>query len=289
MRFKEGALGVVVVMVSVALALVGSWALSTDVNDVTVTGYDYVAEITGLFDADQAPEYIEYSPSTNYTGYYTTDPQYFGGVDYVQSTKANQYRLNLAPTATYSDDQYDLSAFDSAATTTFNIRLYVGNGIASKIGTPYSMTLSDLTTAMGYDSYDELIIKNTSAVDWTDQYGQGQWMTFVPDSWIGANPNSSTFADFRMPGNTDIPTGSYQGWTYKTPVLACKYDISTNMVTLYYDIGMNNQAGIFSPTDVWVAWGLDNWTYELDSEVSIDASDYPDVTYMDPTKGVSVE
>ncbi len=293
LNFSSGMLGVTVVVVALAFALLGSWALSTEVSEVDVVTYNPVTDITPLFGSDKAPDYIEYNPSTNYTGYYTEDSiigetKYFDGVDYDASSRPNQYRLNLEPISSTSDDDYDLSVYDSSASSSFSVRLFVANGLAFRIGTPYSMLLSDLTTSMGFENFDELTIRNTSSVDWTTDYGAGQWVTFIPKSWIGINPYSSTYADLRMPGNTDASTGSYADWTWNTPIMACKYDITNGTVVLYTDTDMLNQAGIFTPSEVYVAWGLEGMTYELATTTGVEAADYPDATYMDPSKGVEL-
>ena len=48
--------------------IVGGYLLSIEVTDEEVTKYSYVADLNGLFDSEPAPAYIEYNPSTNYTG-----------------------------------------------------------------------------------------------------------------------------------------------------------------------------------------------------------------------------
>ena len=71
MAYKAGVLGVAILMVAIVGTLMGSWVMSMDVEEEQVIKYDPLADIVGLFDSEQTPTFTEYSPSTNYTGYYT--------------------------------------------------------------------------------------------------------------------------------------------------------------------------------------------------------------------------
>ena len=99
-------------MLALMGTILGAWIMSMDVNETTVTKYNPLAEITGEFDKEQTPDFVEYNPSTNYTGYYTPDSvvgdnKYFDGVEYKESAP-NNYRLNLQP-ITDSSATYTLS------------------------------------------------------------------------------------------------------------------------------------------------------------------------------------
>ena len=85
MHFDTGKFGAVVIV----LALIGTIVLGycTDVTKVegVRTDYDYITDITGLFETEQVPEYIEYNPNSNYVGY-------TGPVIYKTSNQPNNYR-----------------------------------------------------------------------------------------------------------------------------------------------------------------------------------------------------
>lgn len=86
MHFDNGKFGAVVIV----LALIGTIVLGycTDVTKIegVRTDYDYITDITGLFETEQVPEYIEYNPNSNYVGY-------TGPVVYDVSSQPNNYRF----------------------------------------------------------------------------------------------------------------------------------------------------------------------------------------------------
>ena len=86
MHFDTGKFGAVVIV----LALIGTIVLGycTDVTKVegVRTDYDYITDITGLFETEQVPEYIEYNPNSNYVGY-------TGPIIYDVSSQPNNYRF----------------------------------------------------------------------------------------------------------------------------------------------------------------------------------------------------
>lgn len=96
MHFDTGKFGAVVIV----LALIGTIVLGycTDVTKVegVRTDYDYITDITGLFETEQVPEYIEYNPNSNYVGY-------TGPVIYKTSSQPNNYRYEIAPGDTSTD------------------------------------------------------------------------------------------------------------------------------------------------------------------------------------------
>lgn len=96
MHFDNGKFGAVVIV----LALIGTIVLGycTDVTKVegVRTDYDYITDITGLFETEQVPEYIEYNPNSNYVGY-------TGPVVYDVSSQPNNYRYEIAPGETSTD------------------------------------------------------------------------------------------------------------------------------------------------------------------------------------------
>ena len=106
MQFRQGMLGVAVLAVAIAGALIGSWVMSMDVEEREVINSSPLTDITGLFDTEMAPQFTDYSPSSNYTGYWTPssvidNERYFDGVDYTPANRANNYRVNLPPTESH--------------------------------------------------------------------------------------------------------------------------------------------------------------------------------------------
>lgn len=76
-----------------------SLVLNVDTSEVTTTKYNYVTDVTGLFEHTDAPQYTEFSPIANYTGYTnttanTTNPS---GIDFERTNTANNYTILVNP------------------------------------------------------------------------------------------------------------------------------------------------------------------------------------------------
>lgn len=86
MEFKSGMLGCLICVLALMGSILAGFVMDVDATTQQTTAYDYVTDVTGLFSTTSSPEYIEYSPSTNFVGY--TEQS----VNYVDSTTPNAYR-----------------------------------------------------------------------------------------------------------------------------------------------------------------------------------------------------
>lgn len=95
MKFEGGYLGALVIVLSILLGIGGSLLLNVDESLVTSTKYDYVTDITGLFDSSEEPQYIDFNPATNYTGYSNSIPgsSPYAGIGYTRASVSNNYRI----------------------------------------------------------------------------------------------------------------------------------------------------------------------------------------------------
>ena len=95
LKFKGGMLGACVIVLSLLIGTAGSVLLNVEASDEPTTRYDYVTDITGLFDLTDEPQYIDFNPASNYTGYTTQYNSNINptGLDYTQTTTANNYRM----------------------------------------------------------------------------------------------------------------------------------------------------------------------------------------------------
>ena len=295
MSFRNGYLGAMVLIIALVATIVGSWALSMDVTEKETTQYNYLTELTGLFDTEQAPTYIEYNPSTNYTGYYT-DPEtkYFDGVDYTQADQRNQYRLKLAPSATYPSQSVDLSQLSSDSDYTLDFYYWTDNSSHSDTNDANHIKLSTLITDMTWTSLDEIILISDFS-SWTSS----GFITFYTPEML-----DRTFASLidgrhtlalKNPNLTgDLTINSLVGNTVPAaqvlnPVLACKYDSETGYAELYYDLDMNYSLGIYSPESVYLVWSNStSSSFHLGNTINMEGADYPDPRYMDIRQGVQV-
>lgn len=91
-RYGLGMAGCMIVVVALLGSILAGFCLDVSKQTRPVTDYDYVTDVTGLFTIDQSPDYIQYAPSTNYTGY--TD---ITSMQYSISATPNNYRIVLDP------------------------------------------------------------------------------------------------------------------------------------------------------------------------------------------------
>ncbi len=94
MRFKSGMLGVCIVVISLLISVLAGFVMDVEKGQREATDYEYITDVTGLFDIGQAPDYITYNPSSNYTGYSDNT------VNYTESSSVNSYRYVKTPGAT---------------------------------------------------------------------------------------------------------------------------------------------------------------------------------------------
>lgn len=106
MKFKSGMLGLCIVTIALFGTILSGFLLDVDSQTRQVTNYEYITDITGLFDIGNAPEYIEYGPSSNYTGYS------FDTVNYTDAGSINQYRY-ISVQGTTSTTTYTLTKDDN--------------------------------------------------------------------------------------------------------------------------------------------------------------------------------
>lgn len=115
MRFENGMLGVCISVLAIMGMILSGFVLSVDQYDRTVTGYEYVTDISGLFDYSDQPTFIDYNPSANWTGFYTSDPDITDGINFTgRSEPANSYPINQENTQ-LEETSMDLSQQDLPA------------------------------------------------------------------------------------------------------------------------------------------------------------------------------
>lgn len=92
MGFSKGKLGAAIVVLAILASILMGYFASIDGEERTYTDYNYITDVSGLFEYSDTPQYIEYDPASNYTGYTQNDVQ-MGGLDYTTSELANNYRI----------------------------------------------------------------------------------------------------------------------------------------------------------------------------------------------------
>ena len=310
MNFKNGYLGACIIVLGVVMTIVGGYLLSIEVTDEEVTKYSYVADLNGLFDSEPAPAYIEYNPSTNYTGYYTDASviginKYFDGVDYDVSGQPNAYRLNLQP-LDYSDGTTStLTGTDwtsGARVSLMAMQRYTNTGnVAGAVWgtgtTGTDMTLSDLITSLNVPQGNNLINLSSheglSALE--EPVIQADINGILELDWVLFSARNMWYdKDTLRVQSNEYMTAYPEDPQYKptSPMLSCSVDLTRNTATLYYDYNYQNSAGTYQIDEVIVSFGGSGTglnSLHLGTTLDYWYATKQNPTYMDIRGGVNVE
>lgn len=289
-----------VVLVATAIFL----TVAMDVQETTrdVTKYDYITETTGLFDYDETPQYNEYDLAKNYTGYYIESKKpYWSGIGFYDTAKqANNYRLNLEPTASTQTTE-DLSASTSTtavdhATVSFfgpdgyvaPSQVYQGHPVENNTSDTGNVYLKDLLTEYAISDYSIITFKPVGG-DIDQRLIFASTDDFI-DNFGGTHVSRYTSSEHME----DYPQWYNGGQLYNTRVagLSCYIDYSTQLVYLYsnYDltgtivrqIELDKAIVIFGGTAISSAY--DTFGTSMDMDVLL----LPPNEYLNIKAGVSV-
>lgn len=306
--FKNGMLGVVIIALAIAGALFGSYLAGIETEQVEVTKYDYLADVSGLFEYDQSPQYIEFDPSTNYTGYYSdesyADNKYYfaeNQVDFTSSPNVNNYRIDLKPTLgeirTVDISTITDSEDNPLPTTSDTYRLtYVADTNSDNTywrGHP--VLLSDVIANMTYGEGTTELRFTTSDVDWNGTHtGSGvnsrmslDTVLFVPSSWLTYQASGMYWGAIVNP-SIDPTTISITGGA-KSPIQSMKIDITTRSVKAYSDDSYADLIQTFDATSILVFSGDDPYQ-QMSPKLNLGDFTFQEVqtknVYLDPNMGV---
>lgn len=305
-QFRQGMLGVAVVVVAIAGALLGSWAMSMDVEERTVTTYDALTDITPLFDSEMAPAYTDYNPATNYTGYYTEsttigDHRYFGGVDYKTADRPNNYKLDMPPIEAHSG-----TATLSNDSTAYNRQVWLNwwsplienshgyHGTYSWSDSIKSHHLTDVIAGITSQTTGKITLKSGEGPNLTDRSSSAledmDWVIFGNINVYRGDHNYY----FATQEAIDNWLGTYPSYS-QTLSLSCVADMDRNIATLYYDNECTIRVCDLTLDQVIVfcrggdsALGDPRWM-SLSSTCEYDFAAFPEPTYMNPSRGVEIE
>lgn len=153
MRFPTGNAGFVVVIAAVLGTVLIGYVLTVETTTETVTEFEETADITGLFTTSTEPEYLEYSPPENWTGYRVGSSYWMSGIDY--ETSLNE---NGTPRATpYIVPQQDRTSIDNGQVTGDTIgvtsALWLGTWLSTPVNNPKLVMLETVVNdlALGDD------------------------------------------------------------------------------------------------------------------------------------------
>lgn len=155
MHFDTGKFGAVVIVIALVLTVVIGYCTDVTKVEVNRTDYNYITDITGLFETQQIPEYIEYNPNSNYVGYDSN-------VRYAESNQPNNYRYEVSPGAVTTDsDRLYYNEIRPLPSVINNFTFIYLNYVGSEYSLRYQYGTNNEYNVYGFVSYGQTV-NNTS-------------------------------------------------------------------------------------------------------------------------------
>lgn len=304
MQFKAGMLGACIVVLALFGTILSGFFLGVEPATREVTRFDYITDVTGLFDVTQSPEYVEYSPSSNYVGY---SPAL--AVDYTPSSAVNSYRYIVANGTTISSSYTagyqssfpsDTGRFTPAELSTdayinWNGSINFGNTITNH-GIDYNASVAGVSVQVG--EYQSSMPMITSLARVINAFNLGSYDTLSVNITYGAMPVLIYYGNWTF---TDIERGdgftqyAYSATLNESNTMPDHLEISMSTLTVTASRGgvqmwntnasnvdviyrySTRASGSFSPAE------------NASATFAITAQTFPTYGYMDPTRGVSMD
>lgn len=293
MRFDNGMIGFLIVVLAVGGAIFGTILLSSEESTYDVTKYRYETEVTGLFPVDTSPEYYDYDLSKNYTGYFINDTvingvNYWGGADFTPSITVNNYPIKYHPdnsnttTATIDHSTNVANMTDSIATYT-GITWYNHDfdGNFNNAAQSKTKSLSSFLTVLNLTGYDVIEVKSNIAD------GLHKCLFFGTVNDFGTDrPGQQSQTNAACYVENSYYTSYSNDPMYHIACHSCKIDNITHTATFYYDDSTRNTSFVRAvPLDDAVV----SFT-TINAQITFNVLEYDinQIDYMDISKGVTV-
>lgn len=147
-------LGVVIVLVSLVASLFIGVLTNTTSSNETVTDYSYVADMSQTFNYSEQPNYTQYNPTSNYTGYLLSN-ETAPGVSYTESGSPSNYRM--------ATDQSTNTSTLAMNTVTPNSSLVRANSVVENNNIRTWLDPSNPNPSGGY-MYDVVFMQNPNVI-----------------------------------------------------------------------------------------------------------------------------
>lgn len=298
-------LGVCVVVLAMLGTVLSGFVMGIDASTREVTSYDYVTDVTGLFDISDAPEYVEYNPSSNLVGYTPNT------VNYVPSSTVNSYRYiaqeGAVSSSTYTitnsstdlpliTDRFRQSEVGGQAYINWTGAINFGSTVQS-----HGITYNASVPSAQYDdpSTDvvDVIPRMTSLGSVLTDMGLGAYRTASIDITYGEFPVMFYYGGWTF---TDVPRGDgatqyvYSATLNESLTMPTHFDVNvtTNSVTAYRGntLMWNVNADQVDVIYIYSTRASGSFSPASTSAVfTVTSVGYPTYGYMDPTKGVSMD
>lgn len=291
---RSGMLGVVVICIALAGALFGAYLAGIDTEEYEVTAYKYLADMSGEFEYDQSPQYIDFDPNTNYIGYYSTDtgdafPQ--DKVDFVEYTLGvNNYRINTDNAERSVEEVTGDTVFDNAYSTVY---VKDGDGKKSRTCPGENISLSSFMENLDLEP-DTRTVKfrsgqNYNALTYLPEDQIVDWVIFTIESSWQSISGSGVTRNYIILNTYDAAQIPPEYSAARTVALSAELDILTGTIKLYADNDLKIYLATYDASDIVLIYGSDGHTIELGTTLSIEAQGPVENIYMDPTRGVALK
>lgn len=284
MRFNNGMFGACICVLALLGTAIGGFVLNVHEDQREVTNYNFIADVSGLFSYSDAPEYIEYNPSSNYVGYTP------GAVEYTQSSTANNYRY-LSASGTTSTNS--LTITDSSD---YPDDYYSGNTLYALWNG--SIDFGDVDDSWGGFSYN-IAIGNTNSSIMTK-------LSNILSTLAGGNVNAYQSIEMTITQNETFPVMFYAGdWNTieshgETILYSVLNENNTMPDRLVYNSTSNQVDAYRNGNLIWSsfsdnvgvlpAYGINEYGYlnTVDTSATLSATltSFPTYAYMQPSAGV---
>ena len=302
MKFKNGYFGACVVVLALLGTVLAGFVTDIEKTTVPVTNYDFVTDVSGLFTYEQTPEYVDYSPSSNYTGY-------TGEATYADASGVNQYRYvksqgtPTTETLTFSDSSDypgDYGSFtmttpggyvyppqvyfqwngviDFGSTTSTSIVAGPYNARVQSVGTPVENSRIHFTRLSNI--LEDLGVTTAQSSEISINYTSTYPVLFYSGSW--------TATEYGVSGGTAF---TYWAQFNEDNTMPTRLTVeSSSMLVKAY----RNDTLIWTQTadnvgvTAWYANKANGYTNPVNASVTFTAVNTPSPTYgyMDPNQGV---
>lgn len=314
--FRNGMLGVVIVALALGGAIFGAYFAGIESVEHEVVKYNELADVTGLFDTDKSPQYIDFDPSTNYVGYYSEESYseemgkyYFAEdqVGYIPNQKedgtpiVNNYKIDLEPEI-YDIRTVDIDDLRTAEDQPLPVtdRTYIVRYVATTVSDStywrgHATVLSDVISNMTYSEGTKQIRYTTRDVDWEGDYSQAgsgrmnlDTVLIIPQSWFRSYGSDPVYQVGIVNPAIDPSTISITGGA-NSPIQSMIVDIMQKKAEVYSDPDYQNIITTYELDKLFIFYGDDPYS-QSHPRLNLGDFSFQEVasrtSYLNPNKGV---
>lgn len=318
MKFQSGILGVIVVVIALIGTVFGGFILNVNSEFTTATDYTDVTDVTSLYSFNPQPDYLDYNPAKNFTGYRLSNNS-GSGISYTQSSTMNQYYMGSMSSTTETLDLTSMYTSNFPAVSSEKIYwIYDGDseylsGMFDSVDyspqyIPFHQLLPLIEQRKPANTTSITInIPDTSGVNYWRQYGApslgsttggvtyyGYYSMFI-NAFIPNDTGSTHLQDYTFFRNSQI---SYS-WDVGSSIVNVNFNgvynlsVDSSLLSLYGLMESSDRMILArysdSPMTVTPLSVDDYGAYRPSNVIEIVYNQTPTYYYMNPSQGVSID